>query len=160
MNISVFFQVILLLALSALLLGAAQSPSGRKGKKERKERPANKGSHRKSRKVSLNFDSAVEFQPDIYQMHPSQSISPWTYEVSNDESRMPRHIFEAKCELTGCINKDGDEDIGLESKPIFYQIMVLRKIKSRNEKTYSFQLEKYTTSVGCTCVFPNILSHK
>ncbi|KAI5619961.1 interleukin 17a/f3 precursor, partial [Silurus asotus] len=77
--------------------------------------------------------------------------------VSYDESRMPRRIFEAKCERTGCINKDGHEDIGLESKPIFYQIMVLRRIKSRKGNNYSFQLEKYTTSVGCTCVFPKIL---
>ncbi|XP_026802802.1 interleukin 17a/f3 [Pangasianodon hypophthalmus] len=158
MHISVLFKVILLLAMGVLLLGADHSPAGRRGKKERKRDPANRGSKRKARKLWLSFDSAVESQPDTYQISPSQSISPWTYEVSYDESRIPSRIFEAKCERTGCLNKDGSEDIGLESKPIFYQILVLRRVKGK-KKNYSFRLEKHTTSVGCTCVSPNVISH-
>ncbi|KAK3516740.1 hypothetical protein QTP70_022532 [Hemibagrus guttatus] len=78
--------------------------------------------------------------------------------VSYDESRIPSRIFEAKCERTGCLSKDGNEDAGLESKPIFYQFLVLRRVKGK-KKNYSFRLEKHTASVGCTCVVPNVVSH-
>ncbi|XP_060772038.1 interleukin 17a/f3 [Neoarius graeffei] len=159
MHISVLFKVILLLELGVLLLEAGNSPAGRRGKKERKRAVANGGSQRKARKLWLSFDSAVENLPDTrYQISPSQSTSPWMYEVSYDESRIPSRIFEAKCERVGCLNKDGSEDVGLESKPIFYQILVLRRVKGK-KKNYSFRLEKYTTSVGCTCVSPNVISH-
>ncbi|XP_053345519.1 interleukin 17a/f3 [Clarias gariepinus] len=158
MHISVLLRVLLLLALCVLLLGADNSPAGRRGKKERKRSPAKKSSQRKAIKLWLGVDPAVEKQPDTYQVSPSQSTSPWTYEVSYDESRIPSHMFEAKCERMGCLNKDGIEDLGLESKPIFYQILVLRRVKGK-KKDYSFRLERHTTSVGCTCVLPNVISH-
>ncbi|XP_053469685.1 interleukin 17a/f3 [Ictalurus furcatus] len=158
MHISVLFKVVLLLALGVLLLGADRSPAGRRGKKDWKNGPAKRGSKGKAPELRISFDSAVENQLDTYQISPNQSISPWTYEVSYDESRIPSHIFEAKCERTGCMNKDGSEDAGLESKPIFYQILVLRRVKGKKKK-YSFRLEKYTTRVGCTCVLPYIISH-
>ncbi|XP_027019136.2 interleukin 17a/f3 [Tachysurus fulvidraco] len=159
MHISVLFKVTLLLALGVLFLGADHSPAGRKeGKKERKRGPTKKGSQRKARKLQLTVDSTIESQLDTYQISPSRSISPWTYEVSYDESRIPSRIFEAKCEKTGCLNKDGIEDAGLESKPILYQFLVLRRVKGK-KKDYSFRLEKHTTSVGCTCVLPNVVSH-
>ncbi|KAG7316788.1 hypothetical protein KOW79_020329 [Hemibagrus wyckioides] len=160
MYISLLFKVTLLLTLGVLLLGADRSPAERKGRnKERRRAPAKKGPLQKSKKLQLILDSAEEIQPDTYQISPRQSVSPWTYEVSYDESRIPSRIFEAKCERTGCLSKDGSEDPGLESKPIYYQFLVLRRIQKGKKKNYSFRLEKHTTSVGCTCVVPKIMSH-
>ncbi|XP_051954110.1 interleukin-17F-like [Xyrauchen texanus] len=87
---------------------------------------------------------------------PNRSLSPWTYETSYDSSQIPFKISEAKCDKRGCLNENGEEDLGLESKPIFYQIHVLRRVKGKN-KRYALKLESKIISVGCTCVFPIVV---
>lgn len=68
-------------------------------------------------------------------------------------------ISEAKCEKRGCLGKNGEEDLGLESQPIQYQIYVLKKVKDKN-KRYALKLESKVISVGCTCVLPVVVSQK
>uniref|UniRef100_A0A4W5N0N1 Interleukin 17a/f1 n=1 Tax=Hucho hucho TaxID=62062 RepID=A0A4W5N0N1_9TELE len=69
----------------------------------------------------------------------NHSISPWTY----------------KCFLKGCLNITGKEDRNLKSKPIFYQILVLRKVMGSGKKCH-YRLESKVISVGCTCDRPTI----
>ncbi|XP_030643808.1 interleukin 17a/f1 [Chanos chanos] len=85
----------------------------------------------------------------------NDSISPWTYTFTHDEDMYPTDIAEAKCSLTGCLNNDGEEVLDFESKPIYTQVLVLKRVKGEG-KDYHFRLESKTISVGCTCVRPHI----
>jgi len=79
------------------------------------------------------------------------------FRTSFDDSRIPQKISEAKCEKRGCITEDGEEDLGLESKPIYYQINVLRRVKGKNKMHYALKLETISVSLGCTCVLPIVV---
>lgn len=81
------------------------------------------------------------------------------FRTSYDNSQIPMQISEAKCEKRGCLMKNGEEDLGLESQPIQYQIYVLKKVKDKN-KRYALKLESKIISVGCTCVLPVVVSQK
>ncbi|XP_068175398.1 interleukin 17a/f1 [Antennarius striatus] len=83
------------------------------------------------------------------------SISPWTYEVSHDESLFPPMLSEARCSLSGCLDKEGQEDLSLESKPIMHQVLLLRRVRSSGAgSSYHYRLESRLVAVGCTCVRP------
>ncbi|XP_073320764.1 interleukin 17a/f1 [Pagrus major] len=87
------------------------------------------------------------------------SISPWTYNISHDESLFPPMLSEARCLLHGCLNSEGQEDLSLESRPIMRQVMMLRRVRSTGagpgaEHGYHFRLESRLVAVGCTCVRP------
>nr|XP_046254002.1 interleukin 17a/f1 [Scatophagus argus] len=89
------------------------------------------------------------------------SISPWTYNVSHDESLFPPMLSEARCLLHGCLDMEGREDLNLESRPIMHQVMVLRRVKSTGAESgaghsYHYRLESRLIAVGCTCVRPLI----
>ncbi|XP_036437299.1 interleukin 17a/f3 [Colossoma macropomum] len=164
MRVSVFFRAMLVVVLVALLLGEDSSPSHKnRGKKEKKSRGAaalskpNRGSRGKMRKLWISLDQDLINPSDSSLLSPNLSTSPWTYEASYDESRIPSRIFEAKCERKGCVTKDGHEDTALQSKPVYYQILVLRRVKSKKKK-YALRLEKMTISVGCTCTLPTVIS--
>ncbi|XP_029532041.1 interleukin-17F-like [Oncorhynchus nerka] len=85
----------------------------------------------------------------------NHSISPWTYNTTYDDRRFPPIISEVRCSLKGCLNIKGKEDRNLKSKPIFYQILVLRKVMGSGKKCH-YRLESKVISVGCTCVRPTI----
>ncbi|XP_066533881.1 interleukin 17a/f3 [Hoplias malabaricus] len=165
MRLSVLFSVVLVLGLVAMCFEiVSSSRSGRKVKKEGKSKgpgsvdKPNRVSRGKMRKVWINLNSSLTYSPANSLYSPSLSISPWTYVASYDESRLPEKIFEAKCEKTGCMTRDGHEDTGLESRPVYYEILVLRRVKNKKKKkVYSLRLEKMTISVGCTCTLPTVL---
>ncbi|KAI4877701.1 hypothetical protein NFI96_031899 [Prochilodus magdalenae] len=161
MRVSVFFRALMVVVLVTLSLGE-DSLRRSKGKKAGKSRGSvsNQGSRGKMRKLWISLDPDFINSPDPSPVYPysSLSMSPWTYKASFDESRIPSRIFEAECERTGCMTKDGHEDNGLKSQPIYYQILVLRRVKGKKKKKkYSFQLEKMTISVGCTCTLPSVI---
>ncbi|TRY91969.1 hypothetical protein DNTS_009570 [Danionella cerebrum] len=99
----------------------------------------------------LILDNEFKTSDNSIQPINNDSISPWTYTYSHDDNLYPPSIAEAKCSLTGCL-MDGEEDLDYQSKPIYTQIMVLRRIQRDSRSTYSFRLEHKVIAVGCTCV--------
>ncbi|NP_001018626.1 interleukin 17a/f3 precursor [Danio rerio] len=159
MRLSRVFRAVLLLFLLMLLLDAALSENRTKrkrcsGVKKCTSAGCKSRCQRKTAWVILNsaWDNIMSDTPS-----PDRSLSPWTYTTSVDESRIPSTISEAKCEKRGCLTKDGEEDLGLESQPIYYQINILRRVKKKNSTFYALKLETKKVSVGCTCVLPIVL---
>ena len=85
-----------------------------------------------------------------------------------DKDRIPQQLSQAECLSSYCQSRLGGEDLGLESKPISYQTLVLRRIPSptgwrkgtkgpTTRKNYVFRLESEIVTVGCTCVVPSII---
>uniref|UniRef100_A0A4W4EI95 Interleukin 17a/f3 n=1 Tax=Electrophorus electricus TaxID=8005 RepID=A0A4W4EI95_ELEEL len=138
-----------MLGVAALLLDVDALAAPQRNRSMKLPKPS-KGPRGRMRKLWLKVDPALLNSSDSLLISPRLSISPWTYESSYDVDRVPYHIFEAKCERTGCLTRDGQEDMGLESKPIFYQILVLRRVKAKRQESV-LQLEKKTVKVGCTC---------
>ncbi|XP_017287889.1 interleukin 17a/f3 [Kryptolebias marmoratus] len=91
------------------------------------------------------------------------SLSPWTYTNSIDLSRFPERISQAKCQTSGCLGLQGNEDLTLQAKPIKYQVLVLRRVprktaaKKRGKKKYDYVLGTEVITVGCTCVRPGVV---
>ncbi|KAM9017714.1 interleukin-17F-like [Ara ararauna] len=88
--------------------------------------------------------------PDV----SSRSLSPWDYRIDEDHNRFPHVIADATCRHSRCVNLDGQLDHSLNSIPIQQEILVLRREQKGCHQTY--QLEKKTVTVGCTCVTPLI----
>ncbi|XP_056135129.1 interleukin-17F-like [Lampris incognitus] len=109
-----------------------------------------------SQTVSLQLDTSALVLPRSIRPLWNHSISPWTYNTSYDADRFPPFISEAKCSLQGCLNMEGTEDLSLESKPIWHQILVLRRVAGSDDETYHYRLESRLISVGCTCVRPSV----
>ncbi|XP_077076911.1 interleukin 17a/f3 [Siphateles boraxobius] len=151
MQLSLVYRAVLLLFLLALILGV-ECDSPEKGKQKSKHLVA--GRKKKGAWVVLDSSpyTSMSASPS-----PSRSLSPWTYETSFDDSRIPKTISEAKCEKRGCITEDGEEDLGLESKPIYYQINVLRRVEGKNKTQYALKLETKRVCLGCTCVVPIVV---
>ncbi|XP_031696698.1 interleukin-17F-like [Anarrhichthys ocellatus] len=119
--------------------------------------------HRKSsdgatvQTVPLQLDPNVVVPPRTMRPLQNASISPWTYNVSHDDSLFPPVLSEARCLLKGCLDSDGREDLSLESKPIMQQVLLLRRVKSSSAGAgpgYHYRLETRLMAVGCTCVRP------
>ncbi|XP_017158579.1 interleukin 17a/f1, partial [Poecilia reticulata] len=73
--------------------------------------------------------------------------------TSRDESLYPPVLSEAHCLLKGCRDLEGKEDQNLQSRPIWYQVMVLKRVKTNEtEQSYHYRLETRNVPVGCTCV--------
>ncbi|KAI7799405.1 interleukin 17a/f3 precursor [Triplophysa rosa] len=159
MQLPLAFRAMLLLYLFALLLGVDGS-SGKRCKKHRRCKGSDTGRKSRGSKKGLwvSLDSTLNIST-LIPPSPSRSLSPWTYVTSYDDSRIPMQISEAKCERRGCLMKNGEEDLGLESQPIQYQIHVLRKVKDKN-KRYTLKLESKVITVGCTCVLPVVFPQK
>ncbi|XP_008286313.1 interleukin 17a/f1 [Stegastes partitus] len=103
--------------------------------------------------VPLQLDSDTLVVSGNIRVLANDSISPWTYNVSSDDSLFPPVLSEARCLLQGCLNSHGQEDHELESRPIMHQVMMLRRIKSTGaESSYHYRLEFRRVAVGCTCV--------
>ncbi|KAL0969687.1 hypothetical protein UPYG_G00230880 [Umbra pygmaea] len=105
--------------------------------------------------VSLHIDPKDLVPSRPIRPIENHSTSPWTYNVTNDDSRFPRGISEVRCTLQGCLNFEGKEDRSLESKPIYHQIIYLRKMVG-SEENYVYKLESKVIAVGCTCVMPSV----
>ncbi|XP_059212577.1 interleukin 17a/f1 [Centropristis striata] len=89
------------------------------------------------------------------------SISPWTYNMSRDDTLFPPVLSEARCLLHGCLDSEGREDLNLESRPIMHQVLLLRRVKSTGAgsgagHSYHYRLESRLIAVGCTCVRPTV----
>ncbi|KAJ7991130.1 hypothetical protein DPEC_G00294060 [Dallia pectoralis] len=119
----------------------------------------NPRTHRKSADTHLIVPLHLD-PKDLVSSRPirpiaNHSTSPWTYNTTTDERWFPNSISEVKCTLKGCLNTSGQEDRSLESKPIYHQILVLKKVMGSPER-YHFRLESKVIAVGCTCVKPSI----
>uniref|UniRef100_A0A3Q3VNW1 Uncharacterized protein n=1 Tax=Mola mola TaxID=94237 RepID=A0A3Q3VNW1_MOLML len=110
--------------------------------------------------VPLQLDPNALVPSGNFRALENASISPWTYNFSSDESLFPP-LSEARCLLHGCLDKKGQEDLNLESKPIMRQVLLLRRVRSAGaesgaEQSYHFRLESRLIAVGCTCVRVNV----
>ncbi|XP_060788950.1 interleukin 17a/f1 [Neoarius graeffei] len=105
--------------------------------------------------VITNLESEIKSTSHSIRPIQNNSISPWEYVSTTDSNRIPSHIDEARCLLTGCFNSNGVETLELESRPIFRQIPVLHRVHG-NDRNYYFRLEYKTISVGCTCIRPYV----
>ncbi|KAF3686169.1 Interleukin-17F [Channa argus] len=113
--------------------------------------------------VPLQLNPRALLAPRTIRPLENASISPWTYNVSHDDSLFPPVLSEARCLLQGCLNSDGQEDLSLESRPIMHQVLVLRRVRPAGAgagHNYHYRLESRVIAVGCTCVRPNILHQK
>uniref|UniRef100_A0A8C9QT42 Interleukin 17a/f3 n=2 Tax=Scleropages formosus TaxID=113540 RepID=A0A8C9QT42_SCLFO len=90
----------------------------------------------------------------------NNSLSPWEYRHIHDNNLFPDYIVQAECLKKGCLDSDGNEDMSVESRPIYHQILVLRRVMGNPKKQLNFRLETKTIKVGCTCVRPIVLSQK
>uniref|UniRef100_UPI0037E7316A interleukin 17a/f1 n=1 Tax=Semicossyphus pulcher TaxID=241346 RepID=UPI0037E7316A len=120
--------------------------------------------HKKSSEGSQTVH--LQLDPDTFgptkNVRPLQnaSISPWTYNVTHDESLFPPMLSEARCLLQGCLDSEGQEDLSLESKPIMHQVLLLRRVRSvGGGDNYHYRLETRLIAVGCTCVRP-VVKHQ
>ncbi|XP_049914851.1 interleukin 17a/f3 [Epinephelus moara] len=128
-----------------------------------------KGIKLKGKTVRLVLDSSVQSQ--IASISAStianMSLSPWTYRDSYVESRLPRQISHAQCLTSGCLSlQGGGEDVALQAKPIYYQVLVLHRVQRqqpakkggrKRRMKYDFRLGTELITVGCTCVLPSVV---
>ncbi|XP_076591796.1 interleukin 17a/f1 [Chaetodon auriga] len=126
--------------------------------------------HRKSSDGAAVETVPLQLDPNAFALTgnirplENASISPWTYNVSYDESLFPPRLSEARCLLQGCLDSQGQEDQNLRSRPIMRQVLLLRRVRSAGagsgaEHSYHFRLESRLVAVGCTCVRP-IIQHQ
>ncbi|KAL7406709.1 hypothetical protein ABVT39_024863 [Epinephelus coioides] len=110
--------------------------------------------------VPLQLDpNALTASKNIRPLQNS-SISPWTYNITRDDSLFPPVLSEARCLLRGCLDSEGQEDLNLESRLIMHQVLLLRRVKSTGaEHSYHYRLETRLIAVGCTCIRP-IVQHQ
>ncbi|XP_032376580.1 interleukin-17C [Etheostoma spectabile] len=83
-----------------------------------------------------------------------RSLSPWTYNITRDDSRFPHEIPVAVCLCNGCIINQR-EDTSYNSVPVMARMMVLRKTACPQDTTkYAVKKVFENIAVGCTCVVP------
>ncbi|XP_041121345.1 interleukin-17B-like isoform X2 [Polyodon spathula] len=98
-------------------------------------------------------------------MSNRRSLSPWSYRVNRDETRIPTDIPEAHCLCSGCINPfTMQEDRTMTSIPIYTKIPVKRQFcegskrgqKQRRRKkkcNLKYRTAMENIAIGCTCIF-------
>nr|UNA06304.1 interleukin [Hippocampus erectus] len=104
--------------------------------------------------VSLELNPDILRPPETFRPLQNHSISPWTYNVSQDAWVLPP-VSEARCLLRGCLDSNGAEDLRLRSRPILHQVLLLRRLKSpagAPRQRQHYRLEPRLVAVGCTCV--------
>ncbi|CAM4648531.1 unnamed protein product [Leuciscus chuanchicus] len=155
-----FLVVACLMGIVLISFGAEAAPSKHPQKKGNGHHRSSEDSDPSSSSSSLYrliLDSEFKEAKPIQSIN-NDSISPWTYTFTHDENLYPSSIAEAKCSLTGCLieTKSGWKEVqDYQSKPIYTQIMVLRRIRGEKHN-YSFRLEYKTIAVGCTCIRPYV----
>ncbi|XP_051920025.1 interleukin-17F-like [Hippocampus zosterae] len=108
----------------------------------------------KTQTVSLELNPDILRPPETLRPLQNRSISPWTYNVSQDAWVLPP-VSEARCLLRGCLDSNGAEDLRLRSRPILHQVLLLRRLKSpagAPRQSRRYRLEPRLVAVGCTCV--------
>ncbi|KAG7461136.1 hypothetical protein MATL_G00206770 [Megalops atlanticus] len=155
------FRAAFVLGVLMLLLGVdgGSVKSARRNRKQDKSTSASGRSGSGGRVTSVKLLLDPNLMPASSHVPPigNNSLSPWSYKYTYDDSLFPPHIAQAECLRTGCLDSDGWEDMGLESKPIYHQVLVLRRISGKKRKKYVFRLESKTIKVGCTCVLPSVM---
>ncbi|XP_072769444.1 interleukin 17a/f1 [Nerophis lumbriciformis] len=102
--------------------------------------------------VPLQLNPSLLAPPRTFRPLQNDSISPWTYNYSQEASVFPP-VSEARCLLRGCLDSNGVEDLNLKSAPILHQVLLLHRLKSEGaEPGYHYRLEPRVIAVGCTCV--------
>uniref|UniRef100_A0A8C6V368 Uncharacterized protein n=1 Tax=Neogobius melanostomus TaxID=47308 RepID=A0A8C6V368_9GOBI len=155
-NKTLLFRTALMLALLAPLSHCGKA-----------QRVKPKGGRGKGHIVKLVLDQTLpEFSTSFSSRVANLSLSPWVYREECVDSRIPRCLFHAHCLTSGCVHPQwGHEDLSLEAKPIYYQLLVLHRWpKGRKSqrgsnwsKRYAFRLGTEVVSAGCTCVRPSII---
>ncbi|XP_077420715.1 interleukin 17a/f1 isoform X2 [Vanacampus margaritifer] len=113
--------------------------------------------HSPTKTVSLELNPDILLSSETFRPLHDRSISPWTYNVSQDASVFPR-VSEARCVLRGCLDANGVEDLRLKSRPILRQVLLLRRLKAstggapQQGLAHRYRLEPRLLAVGCTCV--------
>ncbi|KAM4633770.1 interleukin 17a/f3 [Polymixia lowei] len=123
-------------------------------------------------KVILDTNQQAPIPRTSASLMANMSLSPWTYSDTYEESRLPNRLYQARCQTSGCLSlQGGGEDLSLEAKPIYYQVLVLHRVQRgersqrrggrtggrKATKKYDFRLETKLITVGCTCVRPSIV---
>ncbi|KAL0967172.1 hypothetical protein UPYG_G00248700 [Umbra pygmaea] len=156
-----FFRGLLVLVLVALVHGL------KTGQKNKEKRDKNSG----KTTWKLDLDPKIDTHDVPVSSIANRSLSPWTSGYTHDESRFPEFMAQAQCLKAGCLTASGVEDMALESKPISYQTLVLRRVQKKNgsrkkgkkdekkkrKEKYFYRLETEIVTVGCTCVRPSLL---
>ncbi|XP_041703921.1 interleukin 17a/f1 [Coregonus clupeaformis] len=157
-----FLMVLCVMGVRMMMMGAEAAPHahpGMSGSRTRSNPRVDKKSVEPTGPdtitVPLHLDPSYRIPSRPFRPIWNHSISPWTYNTTYDESRFPPFISEVRCSLEGCLNVAGKEDRNLESKPIYHQILVLRKVMGSGDR-YHYRLESKIIAVGCTCVRPSI----
>uniref|UniRef100_A0A665WVD2 Interleukin 17a/f1 n=1 Tax=Echeneis naucrates TaxID=173247 RepID=A0A665WVD2_ECHNA len=148
------FCVVAMMMVMMMAEGAAMP---KEGAHLRHSPNTHKTSDRAIKTVPLELDASSMVPAKPMRPLENSSISPWTYNVSYDESLYPHLLSEARCLLKGCLNSEGQEDQNLESRPIMRQTLVLRRVRPQEAgQSYHYKLEYRIIAVGCTCVRPII----
>ncbi|XP_008308080.2 interleukin 17a/f1 [Cynoglossus semilaevis] len=122
-------------------------------------KPKKKSASAPTETVPLQLDNRSLVLNNTIRSLENCSISPWSYNVSKDDSLFPQ-LMEAQCLLEGCLDSQGIEDRNLKSTAIIQQVLVLRRMRSNStEHSYYFKLESRLMAVGCTCV-RSIVQHQ
>ncbi|KAK6474793.1 interleukin-17B-like isoform X1 [Huso huso] len=171
-------QLVLWLVLSSVLVVMATLTESFKGKdirSERKGRVKHKytgSSMEEDYEKSINdmvmqlqnnsalSGSKCEIDLQLW-MSNRRSLSPWSYRVNRDETRIPTDIPEAHCLCSGCINPfTMQEDRTMTSVPIYTKIPVKRQFcdgpKQRRRKkkcNRKYRTAMENIAIGCTCIF-------
>ncbi|XP_035508144.1 interleukin 17a/f1 [Morone saxatilis] len=152
-------MVAMMMMMMMMMTEAAAMPKGSGSSKHLAKHPG----HRKSsdgaavETVPLQLDPNALVPTKNLRPLENSSISPWTYNISHDESLFPPMLSEARCLLNGCLDSEGREDLNLESRPIMHQVLLLRRVRSVGSgvgNSYHYRLESRLIAVGCTCVRP------
>ncbi|XP_036406217.1 interleukin-17F-like [Megalops cyprinoides] len=156
------FRAAFVLGVLVLLVGVdggSVKPAHRNRKQDKRPKGTSGRSSSGERVMSVKLLLDPNLMPASSQVPliGNNSLSPWSYKYTYDDSLFPPHIAQAECLRTGCLGSDGQEDMGLESKPIYHQVLVLRRISGKKRKKYIFRLESKTIKVGCTCVLPSVM---
>ncbi|XP_010784610.1 interleukin-17F-like [Notothenia coriiceps] len=155
-KVTLFCVVAMMMMMKMMMVEAAAMPKvGGQSKHPKTHTEASDGAE--AEMIPLQIDN--KFLNHYRSVRPLQnaSVSPWTYNITNDATLVPPFLSEARCLLRGCLDLDGVEDLNLESRPIMHQVMMLRRVKSKGAETgYHYRLESRLLAVGCTCVRPTV----
>ncbi|XP_064188001.1 interleukin 17a/f1 [Anguilla rostrata] len=152
-------MVLCMLGAVVLLMGAEGTSVNRGRKIQRRSNGQSRVKEAKTNTVDLILDpNSMASSVPLHQVG-NNSLSPWTISYTHDRNRVPPYIAKVTCLLKGCLNAGGREVMDFESKPIFHQILVLRRVEV-DRRSYAYKLETETISVGCTCVRPNVMQQK
>ncbi|KAJ7311924.1 hypothetical protein JRQ81_006244 [Phrynocephalus forsythii] len=100
----------------------------------------------------------LKFQDLLNKDINERSISPWKYNLNEDDNRYPPRLAFAECLCRGCIDlRSGQESFSLNSMPVHQSLMVLRRNACQREDGtpgFSFEVQYISVPVACACVLP------